>query len=96
MSKYLYWIGAALLGVASLFVGLVPLRNSWPGWAFVAVGIIAVIAVILMFPWKTSNGTRRLVGTSGSQTQKAGEHSRQIQAKRDVKINGGMGDSQSQ
>ncbi len=107
--RYFGWIGTVLFGAVSLFVGLVPLGGTWPGWAFVAVSAVALLGFVLTFPWPTSNGPRSILRRGGGRSQTgersvqvqgnsnrsqvAKDNAKQIMADGDVYFDGGMGDS---
>lgn len=92
MRVYLQWIGAALLGVASLVVGLVPFIHAWPRWIFVLFGAGIVFYLFLTFPWRSSTRNQPAGSNNVRMTQTSGNRSRNIQSQGDVYVEGGMGD----
>ncbi|NKS15127.1 hypothetical protein GS490_02075 [Rhodococcus hoagii] len=96
MSKYAGWIGATILALVGIGLGLVPILGTTPRWIVGLLGLVVLIGVLLTFPWPSSNGPKPILRVGHNQSQTAGEHSRLIQNRDgDIHIEGGMGDSKS-
>jgi hypothetical protein len=81
-------IGGALTSVVALTVGLLGLVHSWPQWLLVALGALGLVGLALEYLWeyrRPSDGGAITI----RQNQKGGPGSRNYQAGRDVRFNGG-------
>ncbi|MEV0360300.1 hypothetical protein AB0H71_30020 [Nocardia sp. NPDC050697] len=96
MAAYLKWFGTTILAIVALVIGMVPFIDSWPRWVFVAVGVIALIASVMTFPWGIG-GSSSDAGQSKRirirQTQKGGDNSTQTQVGGNFKNKGKQGNS---
>jgi hypothetical protein len=84
-------IGGAVASVVVLVIGLLGLVPSWPRWLLVVLGVVGLIAICVQFFWarRRKNGVPTV-----RQSQTGGSGSRNIQAGRDLRLDGGMGDRQ--
>lgn len=83
-------IGGAVASLVALVVGLLGLVPTWPRWILVVLGVIGLIAILVQFFWDRRRAKGNVPTVRQSQTGGAG--SRNAQAGRDLRLDGGMGD----
>lgn len=83
-------IGGAVASVVVLVVALLGLVPSSPRWLLITLGVIGLIAILVQFFWDRRRREER--GHNVRQSQKGGASSRNLQAGRDIRLDGGMGD----
>ena len=90
MAKYLAWIGATVIALAGIVIGVLPI-DTGPRWVWLTIGIVfgLVAALTFLAVWRTNSSDSQ---PSINQRLTAGKNSRIIQAGGDVDLKGGMGD----
>ncbi len=93
-------IGGAVASAISLAAGLLGLVSSWPKWLLIALGVAGLVAIVVQFFWERRSARASAVADAGGQqvgdvrqTQTGGPNSQNWQAGRDIRVDGGMGNS---
>jgi hypothetical protein len=93
-------VGGAIASVIALAVGLLGLVPSWPKWLLIALGVAGLIAIVVQFFWERRGARASAAADAGGQqvgdvrqTQTGGPSSQNWQAGRDIRVEGGMGNS---